>query len=108
MSQMFQKIGAEKPPRVPVKGGVEYDGKWLFASGPYYADQYGAKIWGKDFDGNECMVLDVRGWGYLTGHGRALRMPQHQAVEAQKAMGDFVADAMNKALGYKPTNSSEA
>ena len=57
--------------------------------GPYKTDPFGAKIYGTSDKGGDCTVLDIRGWGYLTGRGQgALGMDDHPAmIEQQRFAG---------------------
>lgn len=64
--------------------------------GPYKGDPEGLQVWGKDRKDGEVHVLDIRGWGYLTG-GAALNLPEKVAIEEQKAFQDFVVRALNSA-----------
>lgn len=66
-------------------------------SGPYSTDPLGAKIYGTGPHG-PMTVLDVRGWGYLTGKGHgALGLGAIEANNEQFAFANFVVDALNKA-----------
>lgn len=50
------------------------------------------------FDGNGTHVLDVRGWGYLTGRGEGgLRILEGPAAIIQDQFGDWVAAALTAA-----------
>ncbi len=69
-----------------------------FCQGPFRADPVTAKIWGVDEYGGDCMVADIRGWGYLTGQGRALALTADEAIEAQRRTAEFIAKAMNAAM----------
>lgn len=68
----------------------------IFARPPFRACELTAKIWGRSEYGDECMVADVRGWGYLTGLGRALGLPTGVAFAAQVKTAQFIAEAMNE------------
>lgn len=62
--------------------------------GPWSVDSHALGIWGPSRKGGETKLLDIRGWGYLTGHGHgALALPADEATAIQKAMGEFVAHA---------------
>ena len=52
-------------------------------------------IYGKIFDANNAPVLDVRGWGYLTGNG-CLGLPEDEAAEIQDRFGNQVAELLTK------------
>jgi hypothetical protein len=42
-------------------------------------------------------VIDIRSWGYLTGHGHgALGLPQRDAEAEQDSFGELVAELLNK------------
>ena len=48
------------------------------------------------FDSTDQLVLDVRGWGRLTGRGHgALGLPEKEAMELQDAFGRHVANLLN-------------
>ena len=65
-----------------------------FAKGPYFVN--GAMwICGVDAYGGSCHVADIRGWGYLTGHGMALALPSDDAFQAQKDTAEWIVAAMN-------------
>ena len=70
--------------------------------GPYSTDPFGCKIYGtSDKDGGQVTVLDIRGWGYLTGRGSgALRMDDHPAMEEQADFANRVVAALNAAEGF--------
>lgn len=54
-------------------------------------------------DANGQLVLDVRGWGYLTGQGAAaLKLPEDQAAAIQDRLGKTVAALMNRAPNLLP------
>ena len=55
-------------------------------------------ICGPDAFGAAVKIADVRGWGYLTGQGRALALDHDTAYEAQKRTGQFIIDAINEKL----------
>lgn len=61
------------------------------------------KIWMPSAKGGDTFVLDVRGWGYLTGRGGgALGLGEDEAMKLQDAFGDMVAAALN---AYAPAVS---
>ena len=67
-----------------------------FARGPFYLN--GAMwICGTDEFGGLCHVADIRGWGYLTGHGQALALDGNTAFAAQKKTAEWIVAAMNAA-----------
>jgi len=52
----------------------------------------GLGIWAPSARGGETKILDVRGWGYLTGLGHgALGLPEDQAIAIQEANGELAA-----------------
>lgn len=60
--------------------------------GPYYGCDMGKVfIW---TDCGDTTVLDIRGWGYLTG-GAALKLSEDQAVEIQDQFEKWVIEALN-------------
>jgi hypothetical protein len=67
--------------------------------GPYTTDQFGAYIYGvNDKIGGLNTVLDIRGWGYLTGNGHgALGLEVSAGMAEQKRFAQFVVDALNAA-----------
>lgn len=74
-----------------------------FARPPFRACELTGKIWGIDEFGGDCMVADIRGWGYLTGRGTALALDSDTAIAAQGKTARFVADAMNAAYAKLET-----
>lgn len=67
----------------------------MFCSGPYHYDRHTAKVFGVGAWGGPCQVLDMRGWGYLTGHGQALALDAAKARAATDLAGEWIAAAMN-------------
>ena len=64
---------------------------------PFRYDEEGAIIW----DANNEHVLNVRGWGYLTGKGSAaLGLPPKEAEAIQNDLGETIVKALN--LGWDP------
>jgi hypothetical protein len=62
-------------------------------------DPRGQIVWGASAKGGEARVLDIRGWGYLTGKGHgALGLDPKTACDDQDALGQFVVDACKAAL----------
>lgn len=49
-------------------------------------------------DSNELHVIDIRGWGHLTGRG-GLNLPHEEAMKIQDAFGKKVAQLLNEAHG---------
>lgn len=61
-------------------------------AGPWRPE--GAWIWGRSLKGGANHVADVRGWGYLTGHGHgALALDGNEAKEIQNSIGHLLAAA---------------
>ena len=61
---------------------------------PFRYDEEGQTIW----DANNQRVLDVRGWGYLTGKGSgALGLDEASAIKIQDDFGEGVVKALNTA-----------
>lgn len=59
-------------------------------------DGFGLQIWGDSFKGGRTHVLDVRGWGYLTGGGHgALGLSEDDGIAAQRAIQAYVVAAWN-------------
>lgn len=70
--------------------------KLLENSGVYIAEPWfhaGGKIWAKSHKGGNTFFADVRGWGYLIGHGSgALGLGIEEAVDIQdKIWGPLLA-----------------
>ncbi len=63
------------------------DLKWKL---PLHADDQGIYI--LDADGN--MVVEMRGWGFLTGSGGKFLDPD-DAIVIQKARAEFIVNAVN-------------
>ena len=66
-----------------------------FCAAPFTINKFSGSIDGVDAFGGPCMLLQIRGWGYLTGHGQALRLPEATARKAQTETAQWVCDAMN-------------
>jgi hypothetical protein len=69
------------------------------AQAPFtYNKPLGLKICGVNRKiGGPNPIIDIRGWGYLTGGGHgALGLSVEQAKAEQDALGDLVADLLNK------------
>ena len=67
--------------------------------GPFKTDDFASYIYGSnDKIGGDNPVLEIRGWGYLTGNGHgALGLSHAEAVAEQKRFASFVVDALNAA-----------
>jgi hypothetical protein len=64
--------------------------------GPYTTDDFGVYVYGTDKDGDANIVIDIRGWGYLTGKGSgALALPDAEAIAEQQAFARHVVAALN-------------
>lgn len=59
---------------------------------PFHYDSNGSCI----NDANGHMIVDVRGWGYLTGRG-SLALPEELAVQVQNQLGEGVAKLLSAA-----------
>lgn len=57
---------------------------------PLRADEYGCYV----FDADGHMIVQIRGWGHLTGQG-GLRLPEDEAIAVQVAWGKAIAAAVN-------------
>lgn len=56
--------------------------------GPWNIDTHALGIWAPSEKGGETKIFDIRGWGYLTGHGYgALALPFDKAKDIQRANG---------------------
>jgi hypothetical protein len=62
----------------------------VFTPGPWTAQGNGREVRAGD---GQMKVCDIRGWGYLTGKGCALALPDDQAIEIQKANERLIAAA---------------
>jgi hypothetical protein len=55
-------------------------------SGEWRADTYGLQIWADGLRDGDTHILDIRGWGYLTGRGHgALALAEDEAIAIQRA-----------------------
>jgi len=69
-----------------------------FCDGPFKVIKSTRWIVGKDKHGDDCHILDQRGWGYLTGGGHAaLGLDTATASQMQDEMQQWVVDALNAA-----------
>lgn len=59
-----------------------------------YCVEHGFCILAVDKNGNNQLLLDVRGWGYI----RNLFPEGDQAEEFQNQLGEWIADAINQKL----------
>jgi hypothetical protein len=80
-----------------------------FCDGPFKIIKGTGRIVGKDKHGDDCHVLDQRGWGYLTGKGHAaLGMDMATASQMQADMQQWVVDALNAAWEARDTKAKLA
>jgi len=60
------------------------------------ADSYGLQVWGESLKGGDTHVIDIRGWGYLTGGGHgALGLSEADGIAAQRAVQAYIVAAWN-------------
>lgn len=70
-----------------------------FCYGPFTACKYTSWINGVSPFGGPCHILDMRGWGYLTGGGHlALGLTSEEAIKATRDTAEWVANALNAAV----------
>jgi hypothetical protein len=63
---------------------------------PWSVDQHGLGIWCASLKGGETKIIDIRGWGYLTGQGHgALGLSGTEAMAIQKSIAERVVRAVN-------------
>lgn len=61
---------------------------------PWARDEHALGIWAPSERGGETKFLDVRGWGYLTGHGHgALGLSADEAKARQTSVADHIVSA---------------
>lgn len=61
---------------------------------PWTYSDMGQKVFGKDGEGGDVLIADVRGWGYLTGQGTgALGLSHEEATAIQDKRGKLLAAA---------------
>ena len=63
---------------------------------PFRYERFGTQI----VDSRDNRIVDVRGWGYLTGKGGGLGMSEDQAEKIQDRIGEQVAAALNASCGH--------
>lgn len=69
---------------------------------PFHYDDMGSYI----VDSKERRVVDIRGWGFLTGKGsEALGMEETKAADIQDRFGTLIAVLLNVSSGPKETES---
>lgn len=61
--------------------------------GPWERDSYSLRINAVDVPKGPMHIADIRGWGYLTGKGHALALPDEEAIAIQRANAEFIAAA---------------
>lgn len=66
--------------------------KWAPYEGPFTYDEAGTQI----YDANGRLLIDLRGWGYLTGKGsQGLGLEIAEAVKIQDRIGERIALLLN-------------
>ncbi len=63
---------------------------------PFRYETFGTQI----LDSRGQRIVDVRGWGYLTGKGGGLGLDEDQAEKIQDRIGEQVAAALNDSCGH--------
>jgi hypothetical protein len=63
--------------------------EWL--NGVYY-DKHGQHIWKEYSDGDNQMIVSIRGWGAI----KHLFKTEQEAMNFQDEVGKFIADAINE------------
>jgi len=67
---------------------------------PFHYDDFGGQI----ADSRGTRMLDIRGWGYLTGTGHmALGLSEGEATKAQDQIAKSTVAALNKYAEEHPT-----
>jgi len=73
-----------------------------FCDGPFRVLDGTSWIVGKDKNGDDCHILDQRGWGYLTGKGyAALGLDNLTAAKMQGETQQWVVNALNAAWSLR-------
>lgn len=68
-----------------------------FVSGPFRAmGTMSSMIVGQSPFGGTEHIADMRGWGFLTGRGQALALPEGEAVKVLIETRDWIIAAMNE------------
>lgn len=63
------------------------------------ADPHGLYVWADHPEKGPWPILDIRGWGFLTGKGHgALGLPKEVAIQLQRQVCDYVAAANPAAI----------
>lgn len=97
---MSAEIGVSTMPDTKIdiaelRGLLEKAQKHL-APGKWSAHNYSTWINAPGLKGDDTHVADVRGWGYLTGHGHgALKLGDDEALAQQAAWGELIVAAVN-------------
>jgi hypothetical protein len=71
-----------------------------FLNGKFKYDNYGQYIWLVEQDGNHQKIADIRGWGRIQHFfmNKKGRLDEKKAGEFQDKCGEWVVNALNKAL----------
>jgi len=71
-----------------------------FLKGKFKYDNYGQNIWLVEPNGNHQKIADIRGWGRIQHFfmDKKGKLDEKKAGEFQDKCGQWVADALNKAL----------
>lgn len=75
--------------------------------GPFEVDRAGY-VWGNSAKGGKTVIANVRGWGYLTGHGSgALGMKEDDAIAEQERWGEMFVAALNAFAAQSTVTTEE-
>lgn len=103
----FFPTGASQPDSGEKRAGIaatveiQKDSGYDFApwKPPFYYDDQGSMI----CDSEDHMIIDIRGWGFLTGRGYAARGLRDEVAEGiQNRLGDFLTKLLNEHSVVKP------
>lgn len=84
------------------------DSKWKHTPDPTTWKHENGTIWCPSAKGGDRPVLDMRGWGYLTGKGHgALGLDSETAAKEQDALALFIIDACKDAASPQPPAGAE-
>lgn len=73
-------------------------------SPPFRYESMGAQVW----DAQNRLVLDIRGWGYLTGRGAgALGMSDGEAIRVQDDFGERIASLLTREFTQLPAEAGD-
>lgn len=83
------------------------DSKWKFSYTPppseWFYSHNASAIFCPSAKGGERTILDMRGWGYLTGKGHgALGLDSETAAKEQDALAEFIIEACRRAASPQP------